>query len=118
MLAAEEERYEDAKQLAEKWYGRFPLQLNLAAFMIRQGIRENQDVEKLMERTKTLQLYYPNSDECMYLMALLMEKQGKTEEAMEWYQRCMKISRNGMLRIDCCGTIPRQTGCTIFIFSR
>jgi tetratricopeptide (TPR) repeat protein len=99
MLAAEEERYEDAVQLAEKWHERFPLQLNLAAFMIGQGVRENQNTEELLERTRMLQLQYPNSDECMYLMALLLEKQGKQEEAVQWYQRCLKISRNGMLRM-------------------
>ena len=99
MLAAEEERYEDAVQLAEKWHERFPLQLNLAAFMLGQGVRENQNTEELLERTRMLQLQYPNSDECMYLMALLLEKQGKQEEAVQWYQRCLKISRNGMLRM-------------------
>lgn len=97
MLAAEEERYTDAKQLAEKWYARFPLQLNLAVFMVMQEIREGGNAAELMERTKTLLEKYPNSDELLYAMGLILEKQGEEGKAMEWYRRCQQITRNGML---------------------
>lgn len=97
MLAAEEERYEDAKQFAAKWHDHFPLQLNLGTFMISQGIRENQNIMELMEDTDSLLRYYPDSDELWFLKAVLLEKQGKQKEADEWYLRCAKISRNGML---------------------
>ena len=104
MLAAEEERYNDAKNAAEKWYDSFPLQLNLGTFKISQGIRENQNPDQLLEQTKELLSYYPDSDECVYLMAVLLEKQGKEKEATDWYLRCGKISRNGMLLMK----IPEQ----------
>lgn len=102
MLAAEEGRYEDAKELAEKWSVRFPLQLNLAAFMISQGIREEKNVEELMMQVSTLMGKYPNSDELMYLSALMFEKQNDKSAALEWYQRCKAITRNGMIlmRLD------------------
>lgn len=97
MLASEEGRYTDAKLLAEKWFARFPLQLNLAVFMILQGIQDGKDTEELMKRTNTLLEKHPNSDEVMYVMGLLLEKQGKEEESIEWFRRCQQISRNGML---------------------
>ena len=40
---------------------------------------------------------YPNSDELMYAMGLILEKQGEEGKAMEWYRRCQQITRNGML---------------------
>jgi len=90
MLAAEEERYAEAKELAEKWNSRFPLQLNLGAFLISQGIKDEAYLHSLIAK-------YPNSDELMYLMAVLLEKQGNKKEAMEWYRLCKEISRNGMI---------------------
>ena len=50
MLAAEEGRFEDAKILAEKWHGRYPAQLNLGVFSIRQSLRENGDPASLAAR--------------------------------------------------------------------
>jgi len=97
LLAAEEERYAEAKVFAEKWNARFPLQLNIAAFMISQGIREGKSVDELMDQVHSVIDRYPNSDELMYLMAALLEKQGNKEKSMEWYRRCKEISRNGMI---------------------
>ena len=97
LLASEESRFAEAKQLAEKWYPRFSLQLNLAMFMISQQIGEEQDVTSLMEQADTLLEKYPNSDELMYWKAVLLEKQGKQEDANNWYGRCVEITRNGML---------------------
>lgn len=39
MLAVEEERFDDANVLAAKWIDRFPYQLNLAAFLLKQDIQ-------------------------------------------------------------------------------
>lgn len=97
LLASEELRFAEAKQLAEKWYPRFPLQLNLAVFMISQKIDKEQDIESLMEQVDMLLEKYPNSDELMYWKAVLLEKQGKQEDANNWYGRCVEITRNGML---------------------
>lgn len=97
MLAAEEGRYLEAKELAEEWNRRFPLQLNLASFMIAQGIREGENTKYLLEKVRSLIIRYVNSDELMYLMAFLLEMQGNKEESIEWYQRCEETSRNGMI---------------------
>ena len=97
ILAAEEGRHAEVESVAEEWNERFPLQLNLAAFMISKGIRDKQDEKELMKYVSLLMEKYPNSDELMYLMAQLLEKQDNMKDAIEWYQRCKKISRNGMI---------------------
>ena len=96
VLASEEERFADAKKLAQKWQTQYPLQLDLAVFGISQGIREGQDAKALQARTEELLAVYPDSDRLMLLMGQLLEKQ-ENPEAKTWYDRCRAITRNGML---------------------
>lgn len=96
MLADEEERWSDAKLLAEKWIGEYPLQLNLAAFLIRQGIRESEDGMLLKQKTQALLTCYPKSDVLLKLMGDL----SKGEEAAEWYQKCLEVTRNGLILME------------------
>ena len=110
VLAAEESRYEDAKLLAEKWHSRCPAQLTLGVFAIRQAIRENGDPVCLAERVQTLLGYYPENDELLFLMAVLMEKLGKDEEAVSWYRRCLAVTRNGLLMMEMPRLPDEETG--------
>lgn len=103
VLATEEQRFDDAKVLAEKWQSQYPLQLDLAVFMLRQAEREGQDVKELTTRTQKLLDVYPESDQLMLLMGQLLEKQ-ENPEAKVWYDRCRAISRNGMILM----ALPRE----------
>lgn len=100
MLASEEGRYSDAKLLVCKWITRYPLQLNIGAFLIRQGIREEQDTSELMHKLESLLAHYPQSDELMLLKGHLLAKQGKHDEAEIWYRRCKEITRNGLILME------------------
>ncbi len=106
MLAAEEERYLDARQLARRWIGQFPLQLNLASFLIRQGLREEENAQALIERTQQLLRYYPQSDELMKLMGDLLTQQNDNE-AETWYRRCAEITRNGIFLMELAEYLPQ-----------
>lgn len=97
MLANEEQRYEDAKKIAEMWIKTYPLQLNLAAFLIRQGIREGEDNGVLLEKVAQLLGHYPQSDELLLLKADLLAGTGNAEEAAYYYRKCEEITRNGMI---------------------
>ena len=97
LIASEEGRYSDAKVLAEKWCGKFPLQRNLAIFRIQQGIREKDDPKELMECVEALLEHYPDSDELMFLMGQLLAALENHEEAETWYRRCKDITRNGLI---------------------
>ncbi len=97
LLASEEGRYAEAEQLAEKWHGRFPLQLNLAVFKIQQAIRNNQDPAQLAVYAQTLLEHYPDCDELLFLMGVLSDKQNKHEDAIQWYRRCLNVTRNGLI---------------------
>lgn len=110
MLAAEEGRFEDAKILAEKWHGRYPAQLNLGAFSIRQSLRENGDPASLAARVETLLKYYPENDELLFLMGNLLEKLNKGEEATGWYRRCLAVTRNGLILMEMPQLPPEETG--------
>lgn len=105
LLAAEEGHYNDAKCLAQKWYDQFPMQPNLAVFNIQQKIREGQDPEELIKQIEPLLVAFPQNDELMFLMAQLLDKQGKQREANDWYQRCLDITRNGMILLQIPKTI-------------
>lgn len=96
VLAEEEGRYEDAKELADKWRGRYPRQKTLAIFDINRSIREGQPAAELIAWVQELLEQYPDSDELMFLMGKLLE-QDRWEEAVEWYRGCLEITRNGML---------------------
>lgn len=97
VLASEEERFEDGKMLAEKWIGRYPLQVNLATFLIRQGIREKVALTELTEQTRQLMEHYPDRDDLMYLMGDLATLAEEHENARHWYGKCARITRNGQI---------------------
>ena len=97
VLAEEEGRYTDAKELAGKWSSRYPQQKTLAVFAVNQGIREDRAPTELAFRVQELLEQYPDSDELMFLMGKLLDQQNFREGAIGWYRRCQEITRNGML---------------------
>lgn len=100
LLAAEEERFSEAKELALKWIRQYPHQPNLAAFLIRQGLREDEPPQSWMPRLEALLERHPGNDELLFLMGRLLEKQGRQEEAEHQYRCCKEITRNGMLLME------------------
>ena len=97
LLAEEEGRFEDAKELALKHSEGFSVQPDFAAFMIRQAIREGQDAVELALQVENLLVLYPKNDQLVFLMAQLLDLQGKQEEAIAWYLRCQGMTHNGMI---------------------
>lgn len=106
MLAVEETRYADACVLANKWIATFPWQVNLAAFLIREGLRNGDDIDGLMEKAKTLVARYPKNDELMKLMGDLLTQKGDHAEAQAWYRRCASCTRNGLLLMELAHILP------------
>ena len=106
MLAAEEDRYQDAKKLAVKCCREDSLQLNTAAFLIHQDLRSGQDPAQLITRTQKLMSFYPQSDELMLLMGHLLAAQGNTDEALEWYRQCEQTTRNGLYIMELQKILP------------
>ena len=99
-LACEEQRYDDAAQLAERWLTRYPLQLNLATFKIEQGLREGADPADLLQRAADLLARYPENDNLLFLTGRLHALLGNADTAMEWYTRCAAITRNGLIMME------------------
>jgi len=100
VILNEEGRYDEAKVLAEKWNGEFPLQLNMASFLIAQALREGKDVAQLAAEGEKLMEVYPNSDELMKLMGDLQSACGNEEDAKAWYRKCKASTRNGLLLME------------------
>ena len=100
MLAREEGRHTDAYALAEKWYSRFPLQLNLAAVCIQKGLLENRDTAALLATTRSLLNFYPGNDTLLMLAGKLLEKEGCQKEADAYFRSCAKVTRNGLLLME------------------
>lgn len=99
MIAKEEARYNDAKNLALKWIESYPDQLNLAEFLMRQSIREGQTCDKVMAEAVKQLSNYPDSDELMYLMGDLLCMMGDYNQAEQWYSKCAAITQNGLIRM-------------------
>ncbi len=99
-LACEEQRYDDAAALADRWIDRYPLQLNLATFKLEQALREGADPATLLERTAALLERYPDNDNLLYLMGRLHARMGGAEEALAWYTRCAAVTRNGLILME------------------
>ena len=71
--------------------------MNLATFLIRQGIREKVALTELTERTRQLMEHYPDRDDLMYLMGDLATLAEEHENARHWYGKCARITRNGQI---------------------
>lgn len=100
MLACEEERYDDAAALADRWAKSYPLQLNFAVFRIEQGLRDGKDAATLLADAEALQQRYPDNDKLMYLLGRLHTTLGHTAQGMEWYTRCAAATRNGLIMME------------------
>ncbi|MBQ3202442.1 MAG: LicD family protein [Clostridia bacterium] len=100
ILACEEERYEDAAALADRWAQAYPLQLNMATFRIEQGLRNGDDAAVLLTSAKALLARYPENDKLMFLLGRLHTALGHTAEGMEWYTRCAAVTRNGLIMME------------------
>ena len=99
-LACEEQRYDDAAQLAERWLTRYPLQLNLATFKIEQGLRDGADPADLLQRAADLLARYPENDKLLFLTGRLHALLGNADTALAWYTRCAAITRNGLIMME------------------
>lgn len=100
VILNEEGNYTEAKVLAEKWIGEFPLQLNMAAFLIRQTLREGGEPAQLAAQAEKLMSCYSKSDELMKLMGDLLSASGNEAEAAVWYRKCADCTRNGLLLME------------------
>ena len=100
ILACEEQRYDDAAALANRWIACYPLQLNLATFKIEQGLREGADTAALLTQTEALLARYPEDDTLLYLMGRLHTAMGRDADAMAWYARCAAVTRNGLIMME------------------
>lgn len=100
ILACEEQRYDDAAALADRWLQVYPLQLNLATFRIEQGLRDGKDAATLLADAEALLARYPEDDKLMFLLGRLHTTLGHDADGMAWYTRCAAVTRNGLIMME------------------